>query len=91
MKFAVLRCGDALIGYAAQPENNTLGAYVPGIDGNYYSNLILIGNVEPRQYSMSAQQWWDWVKTEALVQGSMQIDEDFPFDPSEVEIVIVEI
>jgi hypothetical protein len=90
MRLCVYKVGeDRLLGYSAFSDT-TVGAYVPGDHGNYYHHLIVGGTIEDMQYTPGADSWLGWL-TNAIHNGWVKIDEDFPFDPNEVKIVVVEI
>lgn len=80
MTLYAFRVGDRLIGLAAEKEDG-LGAYVPGYDGNHYHHLIISGFGKHH-----CEQRWAAI-TLNIQSGIQPIDQDFPFDPKEVEIV----
>ncbi len=58
-----------------------VGAVELGKDGNYYRNLIVSAS------ELAAKRWLDWAKEQALINGWLVIEEDFPFDPYSITIV----
>lgn len=67
-----------------------IGAFRPGKDGNYYSN-IFVGFIGPGecQYNQGFPTWWEWMKLD--IGNSVIIDDDFSFDPNDFEVTEAEV
>lgn len=86
---------DQLLCYSENNDPNEkrqiIGAFHPGIDGNYYreviSGFVTSGEL---QYTLGIQAWWEWCKT-ALTNDLVLMDDKFTFDVNKVRIVTAEL
>jgi len=94
MKAYVLATSDDLLLFESATtgpdKKRTIGAFVPGQDGNYYSELLIGFRKEDGEFTLGFQSWWNWMKS-SIKAGDTLIDDDFDFGPEDVRIVSFEI
>ncbi len=74
-----------------EEERRIIGAFVPGVDGNYYKN-VLVGFVgeDEREYTPGFASWWKWCK-DSIKREETLIDDEFCFDPDGVRVISVDL
>ena len=77
--------------YDPEEKRRVIGSFRPGIDGNYYKQVLVsfVGEGE-LQFTMGLASWWEWCKSSIEI-GTTLIDEEFTFDPDEIRVVSAEI
>ena len=77
--------------YDPEEKRRVIGSFRPGIDGNYYKQVLVsfVGEGE-LQFTMGLASWWEWCKSSIEI-GTTLIDEEFAFDPDEIRVVNAEI
>lgn len=84
---------DMLLGEAENLNNKRriIGAFKPGVDGNYYQQILVgfVGEGE-LQYTMGFSNWWEWCKA-LIKKEETLIDDEFSFDLDDVRVISVEL
>lgn len=82
-----------LIGESAPSQDKplTVGAFRPGLDGNYYTH-IFVGFIGPGEceYNLGFPSWWEMVKSD-IKNGRIIIDDGFSFNPDDFEVTEAEV
>lgn len=84
---------DRLIFESANPDlhKTTLGAYLPGVDRNYYAQpLIGFTGSGECEYAPSFHDWWGMLK-ERIRKREVAINKNFNFDVDGVTVITVDL
>ena len=67
-------------------NDSTIGAILPGIDGNYYHDIVMAAQKQKGDFKLGAEGWLKWL-SEAIENSWVTISEEFPFDVNNVKII----
>jgi hypothetical protein len=85
LKLFVLRNSERpeeILAIIDDTEKDIYGSVVPGVDANYYKQLLISASNENDDLVWSLKQC-----IESLKNGEVDIDPEFSFDPNKIEIV----
>jgi len=71
----------------SEEYNCIFGAVIPGVDGNYYSDIFVSGYGRKEEYTLGAEGWLKYLVEEAIPQGKIKVHEEFSFDPDTLRVV----